>query len=355
MTAESTAKRLIRAANAAQPYENIGFSTYYNKNTDYPRGMKEWRDAAVDLLYYQYFLIIAQERSLSKAAEKLYVSQPYLSKILSRIEGEMGARLIDRSTLPIRLTPDGECFQHHARQIVDLDRRLRGELCRTKEKDRPTLILGTPPFLETHVMPEVLAALAQIYPHTRFQLASAPLVEMVEQMQAGAVHMVFALQHPVMSGALTVPVVQDRVVMALPVGHRFYRPGQAGRLCPPWFDLEQLSGDDFVLPPGGSISRQSYDALLAAFQITPHIVLETANPELPLRMSVLGQAATLCPASAASDIEGHQRPNYVLLEHPLTYHTLVVAYYRKNPYLRDVVETLQEVYRRRHLPLGEEK
>ena len=57
-----------------------------------------------------YFLTIVKERSISKAAERLYLSQPYLSQYLAKLEGSLGVVLLDRSHSPLRLTPAGELF-----------------------------------------------------------------------------------------------------------------------------------------------------------------------------------------------------------------------------------------------------
>ena len=58
----------------------------------------------------EYFLTIVKERSISKAAERLYLSQPYLSQYLSKLEGGLGAVQLDRSHSQLRLTPPGEVF-----------------------------------------------------------------------------------------------------------------------------------------------------------------------------------------------------------------------------------------------------
>ena len=57
-----------------------------------------------------YFLTIIKERSISKAAERLYLSQPYLSQYLAKLENSLGVVLLDRSHSPLRLTPAGELF-----------------------------------------------------------------------------------------------------------------------------------------------------------------------------------------------------------------------------------------------------
>ena len=58
----------------------------------------------------EYFLAIVKEHSISKAADRLYLSQPYLSQYLAKLEATLGVTLLDRSHTPLRLTAAGELF-----------------------------------------------------------------------------------------------------------------------------------------------------------------------------------------------------------------------------------------------------
>ena len=70
----------------------------------------------------EYFLTIVKERSISKAAERLYLSQPYLSQYLAKLERNLGVVLLDRSHSPLKLTPAGELFHAYLERQDYLDR-----------------------------------------------------------------------------------------------------------------------------------------------------------------------------------------------------------------------------------------
>ena len=69
----------------------------------------------------EYFLAIVKERSISKAADRLYLSQPYLSQYLAKLEANLGVTLLDRSHTPLRLTAAGELFLHPLWNAVGAD------------------------------------------------------------------------------------------------------------------------------------------------------------------------------------------------------------------------------------------
>lgn len=72
----------------------------------------------MDTRDYQYVLTIAETKSFSRAAEKLFLAQPYLSKFISNLERNLGVRLFDRSKTPLVLTENGRIFAEYAQQMA---------------------------------------------------------------------------------------------------------------------------------------------------------------------------------------------------------------------------------------------
>ncbi|MCD8103445.1 MAG: LysR family transcriptional regulator [Lachnospiraceae bacterium] len=99
----------------------------------------------------EYFRAIAEENSISKAAERLHVSQQSLSEMLKKMENEIETPLVRRGH-PMTLTPAGEVFFAAAKDILDRYRMMQDEIAAISEKDRVKLTLAvpsteTPPFL----------------------------------------------------------------------------------------------------------------------------------------------------------------------------------------------------------------
>lgn len=85
----------------------------------------------------EYFLTIVSEGSFSKAAEKLFISQPYLSQYVLRIEKEFGVTLLDRSRSPMQLTEAGRIYVQYLESGLRLEQKLLsdlGELSRDREQ-----------------------------------------------------------------------------------------------------------------------------------------------------------------------------------------------------------------------------
>ena len=90
---------------------------------------------------YQYVAKVAELQSISKAAAKLFISQPALTRIILNIETELGTTLFNRSVLPIQLTYAGKRYLEEARRIWEIDESFRRELQEISElKDRKSVV-----------------------------------------------------------------------------------------------------------------------------------------------------------------------------------------------------------------------
>src|SRR3546814_12397646 len=76
------------------------------------------RPHLVDLRQLRYFIAVARERNFPRAAEKLHIAQPPLSRQIQLLEEELGVTLISRATRPLRLTDAGRLFKEPAMQIL---------------------------------------------------------------------------------------------------------------------------------------------------------------------------------------------------------------------------------------------
>ena len=113
---------------------------------------------------YHYIEKVASLRSISKAAQELYISQPALTRIISSVEKELGIMLFNRSVLPLQLTYAGERFLEEARRILDLDAALRKELQEISEAKRSHLSIGANYAANALWLPHILPVFRREYP-----------------------------------------------------------------------------------------------------------------------------------------------------------------------------------------------
>ena len=122
----------------------------------------------------EYFITIANERSISKSAEKLYLSQPYLSQYLAKLEANLGVTLLDRSHTPLRLMPAGELFLAYLESQRYLDRQLEDDLRQLQDHRQQTLHIGVATWRGSILLPDLLPAFSQRCPDVKVVLHELP-------------------------------------------------------------------------------------------------------------------------------------------------------------------------------------
>ena len=119
----------------------------------------------------EYFITIANERSISKSAEKLYLSQPYLSQYLAKL---------DRSHTPLRLMPAGELFLAYLESQRYLDRQLEDDLRQLQDHRQQTLHIGVATWRGSILLPDLLPAFSQRCPDVKVVLHELPAPQLGE-------------------------------------------------------------------------------------------------------------------------------------------------------------------------------
>jgi DNA-binding transcriptional LysR family regulator len=116
------------------------------------------------------YITIVEQGSFSKAAEKLGITQPTVSKQIDRLEEKLGSQLFKRSTRKLILTAAGERYYERAQEIDSLVKVTEHEIRHISNEDESILRLATSPALATNILPAVFEELFQKHPEARFHL-----------------------------------------------------------------------------------------------------------------------------------------------------------------------------------------
>lgn len=116
---------------------------------------------------------VYQEKSFSKAADRLFVSQPALSATIKKIETQIQLSLFDRSKAPIQLTAAGECYISYIQQMLQLQRDMEEHLGTLRTERNGTLNIGSAAFFCTYILPDIIAEFKIKYPSYTVNLLEA--------------------------------------------------------------------------------------------------------------------------------------------------------------------------------------
>lgn len=138
----------------------------------------------MDIRQLQYFVEVAKQKSFTKAARTLHVSQPSISKMLKALEEELGVVLLDRTERKMELTDAGKLVYDHAQKVLQLLDSLSSSIGEIRNMDRGRVKMGMMPTVGSFLLPNVIALFKKHYPGIDFEMReySAKLLEIhVEQ------------------------------------------------------------------------------------------------------------------------------------------------------------------------------
>lgn len=248
-----------------------------------------------------YVTTIAEETSVSRAAQKLFMTQPALSHCLSGIEQQLGQPLFKRSSRGLTLTYAGEEYCRTARKILrmygDLEQKI-GEIDGLK---RGRVTVGMTRFLATGLLPKTFPEYRKRYPGVEFLLreeSSAQLLELLTAQQLDLAVMNLTDEELEQPGSVFEyrKLHRDFFVIAAEPNSplaALTQPGGIGGL--PELDPAYLQGSPFIMVNPGQRIRRVVDRVLRQAGVAPEIVLTSSNTETARRVAASGAGVTMLP------------------------------------------------------------
>ena len=140
------------------------------------------------------FRAVAHERSFSRAARRLALSQPSVSNQVAALEREVGVRLLERRPGGLRLTPEGEILLEHADAIADRFGLAETQLSGAAERQRTRLRIGALPSALAELVPAAIARVREEHPDTRVTVDEGTSEELAGRLASGELDLAIAYQ-----------------------------------------------------------------------------------------------------------------------------------------------------------------
>src|SRR5258707_1646161 len=173
----------------------------------------------VELRLYRYVAVLAEELNFTRAAARLHVAQPSLSKQIRELENDLGAQLFERTKRDVRLTAAGEAFTAEARlTLFHADRAVQGARA-AKGQYRGPWSIGYSPLIDLRILSKVRQHLSLAHPAADVRLVSAHTSEQADGLVRGTLQAGLVIL-PIREQAVSCEgLYREALVLALPVGH----------------------------------------------------------------------------------------------------------------------------------------
>lgn len=245
----------------------------------------------------EYFIVLAKERSFTKAAQRLYITQQSLSSHIASLERELGCPLLVRS-IPLRLTYAGSVFLHYAENIQrELDCMNR-EFCDITKYQKGVLRIGIA-FTRGHaIMPELITRFQMRYPNIEIHLSEDTNRALHQKLLDGEVDLAVANFPDTLHGVELRDFYREEVVLL--ISNELF-----DRACPlPEAEVREHIADGnltalaqcpFILGNSRDIAGELGLNLLRQSNLQPAVRARSGNMETLLSLCIRGVGACFCP------------------------------------------------------------
>jgi DNA-binding transcriptional LysR family regulator len=246
---------------------------------------------SIDLRQLRYFLAVSEELNFGRAALRLHISQPPLSRQIRQLEDQLGVELFLRSKSRVALTEAGAAFLPEVRQTLLQAEKAVAVARAARVTEGGQFVVGYTTVFDLSAIPDVFDRLRQSFPNWRIVTKGKHSISLVRDIRNGIMDAAFIGLHTDTQGLTVETILEEPIVVALPANHRLAQKR--------WLGFDDLRDEPMFwferrLNPG------FYDHCLAYFEqidFKPNVIPEPPDHHIMLGLIAEGQGIALISAS----------------------------------------------------------
>ncbi|MGM1048708.1 LysR family transcriptional regulator [Paenibacillus uliginis] len=235
------------------------------------------------------FAIVVEQSSINKASKLLNLSQPALSRKISKLEDELGVQLFNRRGKRLELTSIGQLAYTYALEQRQQQLKFMQTLAHYRVEDQITISLGASLTTLQTTLPPLVNAFMERHPTAEIKLITGKTHEIVSSVRDKRVEVGIVASSINQPGLNCIPLFDDHLELVLPITHPLAESQEVG--------IEQLQGLPMIIFSTGTWYRKLTDDLFHRWGIMPDIRMEIDSFEAIVRLIPTCKAAALLPKS----------------------------------------------------------
>lgn len=255
----------------------------------------------MDTRILYYLLCVAEEKNISNAAKKLFITQPTLSQHIHKFEKALGVHIFDRTTTPLSLTYSGEKFVKFASKVLEAEKVFLEEISDINKFRKGRLIIGISSTHGASLLPSILPQFKELFPGIEVILVednSFNLEKMLEKHKADIIIANLPIQNKnIVYETLSI----DEVILVIPKNFLPNRielnPTMCNNPINDEIDILELKDYPFLLLKPGHKIRQIVNTIFQENNINPKILLESVSINTLYNLASTGMGITFIPKS----------------------------------------------------------
>lgn len=284
----------------------------------------------------QYVLAVAEHQNFTKAAQKVFVTQPTLSMQIQKLEEELDVQIFDRTKKPIQLTETGRKIVTQARNIVNESDRIKDIVDQQKGFIGGVFRLGVIPTIMPTLLPMFLNNFIKKYPKVKLKIEELNTEAIVERLKEGHLDAAIAATPLELPGIKEQVLYYEPFVAYIPEGHRLSKKEK--------LEVEDLDIDDMLLLEDGHCFKDGILNLCKASRNyeSDSFQLESGSFETLVKLSNEGLGMTLLPYLHTLEMNGRETEKLKMFKDPVPAREVSLIY-NKSELKIQIIEALRNI------------
>ena len=257
----------------------------------------------MDTRQMEYIIQISEERSITKAAEKLFITQSALNQQLQKLEKELGLPLFVRTRSDWHLTPAGEIYVNTARQILNLKKDAYSQIQDLKESGNRRISLGLIPERGVNMFTAIYPEFHRKFPDIRIDLHRKIVQQHDQKLMFRAVGLITLVESQKDDNTY-LSMAEEEIFLAVPASHPLACLGSIQAEDAPEISLSRFLEDPFILITRRSTMFQLEEALFREAGFQPQVLFSTSSNVSKYRMVLAEVGCALLPRIFAKTARG---------------------------------------------------
>lgn len=298
----------------------------------------------------EYVYAVYEEKSFSKAAQKLYITQPALSTAIKKVEKKIGSPIFDRSTSPIGLTPSGEVYIDAIEKLFILEQNTLNQLNNLNGLLAGKLAVGGTIFFTSFILPGLLGQFSRKYPQIKIELLEGTTAQLTEKLMGEELDLMIDNSELDDKNYEKYYYSTERIILAVPKCFEINQELEkyqlteadivAGRHTAedfPALPLSLLKDTPFIFVKEENSIYKRGVKMCGRQNFTPNIILKPDQVVSAFNMAGKGVGATFIPDGLVSNLPYEVPLYYYKMDEDLSIRH-VYFYKKRNKYLTKAME-----------------
>lgn len=285
----------------------------------------------MNLNILRYVIAVDEEKSFTKAAQKLYVSQPSLSQSIQTLEKQMGVLLFHREKTPLELTAAGEIFLEWAKIMLHSEEKMLTRISAISGGSQRKLSIGASPYISKNIFLDAVRIFYEQIKNCTLVIYEQPYKELLNMLDDGKIDLIADMPQSDTIQYTSIHITKERIFIAADKKFMFgiVRDGEYPSVL-----LSDILDKPFIILDQSMYLGATLRSIFTQYDVIPNIVIECQSTEMAHIMVTSKIGISLIPEMYIKNISKSADINYYIIEDmPLSREIAVV--YRNDRHLSE--------------------